>query len=256
MPRPTDFRRWASDATFTSGPATGNPVRVNPANGVLAQGFVPDAGFLGEYANYCLHNLGLHTEHLFNYAYDGTEEHSYETPKPRVSIYRTTGDSGSPFAATPAADWIAGDETLTSNDNDLYWLIPLRGIPAQMRVDRIRVRARTNNHLLTRVIKAAFWVVRYMPDTLTNLLIAPSSANSWEPVLQGYAPPGPWYHEFAGSAGVDVIGSVGGAGNPVFFIEPNYIYGIVLRSGTDPVHAQDTFYGAHVDWTDYGPRNA
>ena len=44
-------REWASDATWTSGPDNGDDTKVSPANGVVAQGFVPGVPFSADEMN-------------------------------------------------------------------------------------------------------------------------------------------------------------------------------------------------------------
>jgi hypothetical protein len=256
MARPTDFPTFATDATFTSGPAVGAAVQDPPPAPALAQGFIPGTGFLSEYWNWFLNKIALNVNYLFQFAYDLTGEHTYETPKARAWVYRATLDDGGPaFGAVPA-DWSLGLESVNLNEDDIFWMIPLRGIPAQCRIDRIRVRAQTHNDDAGRTVLAGFRVMRYkQPDFLD--LGTPLNTLIWEPVLQGLPAPGPWFHEFSADPSTDVMGDVGAPG-PTFYIEPGYIYAVMIWSGRDApsAHLQDFFYGVYVDWTDVGPRNA
>jgi hypothetical protein len=50
--KPAQLPVWATDATFTSGPASGDAVRVEPSAGYKHQGWVPDQNPLAEYLNW------------------------------------------------------------------------------------------------------------------------------------------------------------------------------------------------------------
>ena len=53
---------WGSDTNFSSGPDSGEPVKVAPSAGVLAQGFVPGFSFLAAIINYVLYWLSSWVE--------------------------------------------------------------------------------------------------------------------------------------------------------------------------------------------------
>jgi len=55
MAKPATEPTWATDANFSSGPASGQPTKVTPAGAPnVAQGFVPGEGAAGEFVNWIL----------------------------------------------------------------------------------------------------------------------------------------------------------------------------------------------------------
>lgn len=79
--KPTQDFTFSSDLNFSSGPASGNPTKVNPAGWpAVVQGFVPGAGIAAEHQNTVNNNLGLWTGWLLagsNLA--GLDAHIVET---------------------------------------------------------------------------------------------------------------------------------------------------------------------------------
>ncbi len=79
--KPTIIFTWASDATFGSGPATGNPTKVNPPGWpAVVQGNIPDLTVVAEFQNTPMNALGLWTGWLFAGSFAGAADpHIVET---------------------------------------------------------------------------------------------------------------------------------------------------------------------------------
>lgn len=58
MAKPSTTFTWATDATFSSGPASGKATTIAPAAGSLAQGFIPGLNYPSQWANYILNLTG------------------------------------------------------------------------------------------------------------------------------------------------------------------------------------------------------
>lgn len=254
MPRPTDFPTWGTDANFTSGPAAGSPVVQTPSAGERAQGFVPGTGFISEFANYILNRLSANVNYLFQYAYGVDEEHYYETPKLRRSVYPfSRNHCWNPFAAGDF--WEYDGAKIVSQVNDACMVIALRGIPAGAQIASINVRAKTKNGAAGRGPFARMEVIRYRYNAvldLSNPLTYDSGANpGWEVYNNGFTPPGPWVMDFPHIN----LEFIAGPSQP-FFLETGYEYALRVWSGTDAGgHQSDEFYGVAVDWFDVGPRS-
>lgn len=60
--KPSASFTWATDLNFSSGPASGNPTKVNPPGWpAVAQGNVPDLDIVAEFVNTVFNNVGLWT---------------------------------------------------------------------------------------------------------------------------------------------------------------------------------------------------
>lgn len=84
MPAPATRPTWATDATFTSGPDSGEPTKETPApsSGVRAQGLVPGAEFTGQRFNWILNLVGAWIDFFADFL--DQEEFVYPTPKNRT----------------------------------------------------------------------------------------------------------------------------------------------------------------------------
>jgi len=64
-PSTSDVFSWSTDTNFTSGPASGNPTKVDPTGWpTVLQGFIPATGIAAEYVNRALNALGTWTSWL------------------------------------------------------------------------------------------------------------------------------------------------------------------------------------------------
>jgi hypothetical protein len=61
--KPTDVFTWATDANFASGPASGNPTKVNPTGWpTVLKGFIPGVAIVAEFMNKALNVCGQWTQ--------------------------------------------------------------------------------------------------------------------------------------------------------------------------------------------------
>ncbi len=89
MSKPTETLEWATDATQTSGPESGQPPRAEPADGYMHQGWIAGLEAPARYMNHALGLLGdwsayldnlPHEEDFLGEDFEWTGEHTFNEP--------------------------------------------------------------------------------------------------------------------------------------------------------------------------------
>lgn len=256
MARPTRIPTWATDPVFTSGPASGRPTRLTIPDGARAQGYVPDTGFPGQYANQWNSEVADWLAWL-GQRIQVDDELYFETPKEKKTLF-TMGE-GYPFLGSSDSEWsgYAGQYRQSAADG-ARWFIPFTGIPAGAQLVRIEFRAETNNaarpgsRAMFRLVRAsASAVIDYAHDLTPGF--GPATNPLYTVVTPpGISPPGPYAVEFPAFSG-QVIAYTPPASH---FFDDGYRYGLEVIAGSDfSSHVPDKFYPVVVTWNNPGPRS-
>lgn len=128
--KPTVSPTWATDTDFSSGPASGNPTKVNPTGWpTVAQGFVPGNGIIAEFVNTILSNLYEWTGWLLAGSSAGAEDaHIVETDDTGLAVLARLTTVTSAIINNPQIRWRIDTTTLgnasevVTLENDI-WVI-------------------------------------------------------------------------------------------------------------------------------------
>lgn len=119
MSKPATVPVWASDATYTSGPETGNATVVTPSAGYLSQGWVPGLNFASQYANYIVNLLSQWATYL---NLSGTDELTYAAARTRTVFVPLASGACNVPARSSNGDVAV---TLTSGPVPAVWSVPV-----------------------------------------------------------------------------------------------------------------------------------
>lgn len=99
MPKPSPELSWATDATFTNGPAVGTPTKVTPSAGLIAEGEVPKAPAFPQRTNWWRNKVATWVNYFSSWFVG--DEVVYPVDKARqIAVSAIGGSSGKYYLDT------------------------------------------------------------------------------------------------------------------------------------------------------------